>query len=194
MEETKNIIGSIAIALTFLGYLPYVRDTLKGKTKPHVYSWLIWASISVIVFALQLSDGAGLGAFVTLTAVIVAYTIFFLSLRAGKKDITRSDTVFLILALIALLIWLFAKQPVISTLLLTTIEVLAFLPTIRKSWNKPHSETLSFYLLNTIRFTLAILALQHYSIITTLYPTVWLLGNGLFSMLLILRRRQLIHK
>ena len=32
----KDILGFIAIALTFIGYVPYIRDTLQGKTRPHV--------------------------------------------------------------------------------------------------------------------------------------------------------------
>ncbi|MEK7571820.1 MAG: hypothetical protein AAB553_06110 [Patescibacteria group bacterium] len=193
MEDIKNTIGIIAISLTFFGYIPYIRDTLKGKTKPHIYSWFIWASIGAIAFALQLSGGAGIGGFVTLTAVIIACIIFILGLRSGKKDITKFDTLCLVFALLALLIWIFAKQPVFSAVLLTAIEVVAFIPTIRKSWNNPHSETLSFYLMNTLRFTLAIIALQNYSILTTLYPAVWLLGNGAFSIILIVRRKQLAN-
>jgi hypothetical protein len=190
MVEIKNIIGILAISLTFFGYIPYIRDTIKGKTRPHLYSWFLWATISAIAFALQVSAGAGIGAFVTLAAVIVTYIIFFLGLRNGKKDITLFDTIFLILTLISLVIWLFAKQPVTSIILLTTTEVLIFVPTLRKSWHSPRSETLSSYIMNTVRFTLAIFSLQHYSLVTTLYPLVWLLGNGLLSLVLIIRRRQ----
>jgi hypothetical protein len=189
MDEIKNLIGIIAIFLTFFGYVPYIKDTIKGKTHPHIYSWFLWATISAIAFALQISHGAGIGGFVTLAAALVCYVICFFGIRSGKKDITKSDTVFLILTLIALVIWLLAKQPVLSVILLSITEMLAFIPTIRKSWNKPLTETLSSYIMNTIRFTLGIIALQNYSIITSLYPVTWLLANGLFSILLIVRRK-----
>lgn len=192
MDEIKNLIGLVAIFLTFFGYIPYIKDTIKGKTHPHVYSWFLWASISAIAFALQISHGAGIGGFVTLAAAIVCYVICFFGIRSGIKDITKSDTVFLILTLIALVIWLFAKQPVFSVILLSVTEMLAFIPTIRKSWHKPHTETLSSYIMNTFRFTLGILALKQYSIITSLYPFTWLIANGLFSILLILRRKHII--
>jgi hypothetical protein len=191
MEEVKNIIGIIAVLLTFFGYVPYIRDTVKGKTTPHVFTWFLWSSISGIAFALQLSDGAGIGACVTLAAATVCFVIFLLGLRIGGKDITRSDVIFFILSIIALIVWLIAKQPVISVILLSLTEMLAFVPTIRKSWNKPYTETLSSYLMNTFRFTLGIIALQNYSIITALYPVSWLFANGIFSIILIIRRRQL---
>jgi hypothetical protein len=139
---------------------------------------------------LQVSGGAGAGSWVTLGAVIIAFVIFACGLRNGKKDITKSDTLFFILALIALLFWLLAKQPIISVILVTVIDLFGFAPTIRKSWNKPYSETLFTYQLNAFRHGLSVLALQKYSILTWLYPISWALANLIFSIILIVRRRQ----
>lgn len=190
MEDIKNIIGVIAILLTFIGYLPYIRDIFKGKTKPHIYSWFLWGFVTTIAFALQVCGGAGIGAYVTLAAALLCIVVFILGLRLkGKRDITLSDTLFFLLAFVALFLWLVAKQPVLSAILVTATDLLGFAPTIRKSWNNPHSETLSFYLLNSLRFLLAVIALQHYSIITALYPITWMFANGLFGILLIIRRR-----
>lgn len=191
MPEIKFIVGVIAVLLTFIGYIPYLRDTIKGKTKPHIYTWLLWSLVTSIAFSLQISDKAGIGSLVTLAAAIVCFIIFLFGLRIGKKDITLTDTIFFLLALVALVMWLFAKQPVIATIIVSATDMLAFAPTIRKSWNKPYSETLISYEINTLRFILAIFALQRYTIITSLYPITWVLANGLFSLLLIIRRKQL---
>ena len=193
--QIKNVIGIAAIVLTFVGYIPYFRDVIKGKTVPHVYSWSLWAFVTFIAFAIQVTGGGGIGAYVTLTASILCIAVFILgSAKPGKKDITKTDTIFFILALVALGFWLIAKQPVISAILITAIDLLAFAPTIRKSWNKPHTETLSFYSLNTIRFVLAVFALQTYTVATALYPIAWVFGNGLFALLLLIRRRHLHAK
>ncbi len=189
----KEAIGAIAVVLTFVGYAPYIRDTLRGKTHPHVYTWFLWGFVTAIAWSLQITDNAGPGSFVTLAAAIVCFAIFALGMRVGKKDITRSDTIFLVMALIALGIWLVAKQPVVSVILLSLTDMLAFVPTIRKSWNKPHTETLFSYEMNTFRFALAIVALHHYTIITSLYPISWLVANGLFSIFLVVRRKTLAH-
>ncbi|KKU87935.1 MAG: hypothetical protein UY16_C0016G0027 [Candidatus Gottesmanbacteria bacterium GW2011_GWA2_47_9] len=192
MLTIKYLIGVIAVLLTFVGYVPYIRDTIKGKTKPHVYSWFLWGFVTIIAFALQVSGNAGIGSLVTLAAALVSFVIFALGLRNGKKDITKADTAFFIAALIAIVIWVFAKQPVLSVILISTIEMLGFVPTVRKSWNKPHSETLFTYALNAFRHGLSIFALQRYSIVTWLYPVTWTLANGLFSIILLIRRRKLL--
>ena len=188
----KTILGIIAILLTFISFAPYIRDILKNTTKPHVYSWFLWAIITFISFALQLSDSAGIGSLVTLIVGLMCLVVLALSLiKKIQIKITKSDTLFLILSLISLILWLVAKQDILSSILVTIVGLLAFAPTIRKSWHHPHSESVSFYLLSTLRYILAILALNNYSIITILYPITWLTYNGLFALMLIIRRRQI---
>jgi hypothetical protein len=193
MLEIKTILSFLAIILAFVGYLPYFRDTIKGKTTPHIYTWFIWGLVTAIVFALQFSAGGGPGSWVSLAVVIISIIVFFLGLKNGKKDITKTDTLFFILSIVALLIWLVLKQPVISAVLVTIIDMLGFAPTIRKSWNKPYSETLFTYELGAFRHGLSFLALQHYNIITWLNPVSWIIGNTFFSIILIMRRRKLVR-
>lgn len=186
----KNILALIAVVLTFAGYIPYIRDTIKHKTTPHVYTWFVWGLVTSIAFCLQITHDAGPGAYVTLAAAIVTFIIFGFGLRQGSKNVTRTDLIFLVMSLLALILWLFAKKPVLSVLLVSAVDMLGFIPTIRKSWHKPHEETLISYMTNTFRFCLALLALDHYSIITTLYPATWVVANGAFSIYLITRRKQ----
>lgn len=188
----KDTLGIIAVLLTFVGYAPYIRDTVAGKTKPHIYTWFVWSFISFIAFALQVSDHAGPGAFVTLAAASVCGIIFVLGLRAGGgTNIKPVDTLFFLSALIATAFWLFAKQPLISVILLSLIDVLGFFPTVRKSWKQPHTETLFSYVLNTVRFGIALLALERYTVISSLYPWTWVVANGAFAVFLLVRRKQL---
>lgn len=191
MHEFKNLLGIIATTLVFIGYIPYLRDVIKGKTKPHLYSWFLWALVTTIAFALQVSGGAGSGAFVTLAAALMCFVVIVLGfIQKSKIKIVKMDTVFLILACISLGLWLIAKQPIFSAVLATIVDLFGFAPTIRKSWDNPHSETLSFYYLNTLRFGLAVVALQKYSIVTAFYPISWLIANGVFAVMLVIRRKQ----
>jgi len=185
----KLITGVSAIALTFVAYVPYFTDMLKGKTKPHTFSWLIWGIVTGIIFALQMSAGAGFGSLVTLAVAIASISIFILSLKNGNNNIEKIDVVFLILALLAIPLWIIVKQPVTSIVLLSAIDMLGFAPTVRKSWNKPHSETLSFYVISTFRHSLSVIALEKYNVITVLFPGIWVFANGLFALMLIARRK-----
>lgn len=191
MDTFKSIMGTLAVILTFIGYVPYLKDTIRGKTKPHVYSWFIWGFEAAIVFGLQMSQNAGPGAFVTLAASLISFTIATLGLKNGKKIIKPSDTLFFTLSIVALGCWLIAKQPLISTLLITSTGLLGFIPTVRKSWNQPYSETVSTYVINTVRHSITLLSLENYNLITYLYPAAWVALNGFFALMLIIRRKQL---
>lgn len=72
-----------------------MRDVLRGKTKPHIYTWFVCGLITIIIFALQMSDGAGPGDWVTLVAGSPSFAIFVLGMHPGDKNITKFDTLFL---------------------------------------------------------------------------------------------------
>ena len=87
--------------------------------------------------------------------------------------------------------WLIAEQPIVAVVLVVIADMLAFIPTIRKSWLHPYSETLSLYLTTTVRFVLALLAVENYTILSSLWIVAWIVANGLFSVMLVVRRREI---
>jgi len=189
--EIKTVISIIAILLLFIGYVPYIKDTIAGSTRPHIFSFILWSLTTFIIFALQLKSGAGVGAWVTFAIGLMMLFVLVLSFKNGKKDITFIDWVFLLIALAAIPIWLLAKQPIISIILLVLIDVLAFVPAMRKSWVDPWSETLILHALNVLRYVLATVALVELNFITGLSPIVSLIANIIFTGLLITRRKYL---
>lgn len=189
--DFKVIIALVSIAMTLVGYSYYFRDIFADKTKPHAFSWLVWASLTAIAFAGQLSDHAGPGAWVTLVTSAISFIIFGLALKKGEKDISKSDKLNLIAAGGALLLWFFTKDPLMSVIIITVVDFLGFLPTIRKSYKKPYEETLIHYVLAGLKFVLAIIALDNYTLVTWLYPASLVAANLFFVVMLIIRRKRL---
>lgn len=187
----KEAIGVIAVVLTFIAYIPYYRDILKGKTRPHIYSWSLWGLLTILLIALQIKGGAGPATWVTAAAGLLCIGVVFLSLKNGKKDITTSDTIVAILALLAIVFWLLIHQPVISITLVILADILAFIPTVRKSYHDPYAETLSLYVTNALRFILAFFAVEHYTYLSSSWIVAWVIGNTLLSILLVVRRNQI---
>jgi len=191
-ESFKSLLGAAAIVLTFVGYAPYLRDLIKQKIRPHIFSWLVWAIVTALIFALQISAGGGAGAYATLAVSILIVVVFLLSLRNGDRDIKRVDVIFLIAALLCIPLWLVVEQPVLSIILLSTVDMLGFAPTIRKSWKDPFSETLSLYVITAFRHALSVIALSEYNIVTMLFPLTWVFANAAFAVMLIARRRAVL--
>jgi hypothetical protein len=87
VSEIKIIAAVLAIAISFVAYVPYVVDMIRGRTKPHIYAWTSIFLITCVVGYLQLIGGAGVGALPTLLGASVYFLIILLSLRFGTKDI-----------------------------------------------------------------------------------------------------------
>lgn len=192
--DVKLLLAVIAIGMTAAGYFYYFRDIFADKTKPHAFTWLVWASLTTIAFAGQISDQGGAGAYVTLVTAIVSFAIFSLALFKGEKEITRSDWLSLGGAAAALALWFITDNPLTAILLVALVDFLGFVPTIRKSLHKPHEETLISYLLAGLKFILAIIALDNYSLVTVLYPASLVFANLLFVALLLSRRRKILTR
>lgn len=88
-------------------------------------------------------------------------------------------------------LWYFTKDPLLSVLLLSSINLFAIVPTIRKSWHTPYGETLVFYVLTVVRFALAIVATENFSFTTVLYPASCVVAQGVFITIVLYRRRLL---
>lgn len=188
--DYKNILGTVAVIVAFVSYIPYFRNIFAGKTKPHAFSWLVWCVLNAIAFAGQISDRGGAGAWAVGLTAAVMLVIFSLALTKGEKHITRSDWLCLIGAGLALVLWGITSEPLLSVILITVIDALGFIPTVRKSYHKPHQETLVTFLLSTVKYLLVVIALQNYSLVTALFPISLVVMNGLFVAMLLVRRRQ----
>jgi len=190
MLELKIILGTIAVIIALIGYVPYFRDIFLGKTKPHAYSWLVWGIITGIGFLGQILNKGGAGAWVTGITAIISFSIFFLALKNKEKNITLSDKLSLLGAFIAMLLWYLTSNPLGALILIILIDLFGFFPTIRKSYNKPNEETMITFFLNGLKFAIALFALESYSLITYLYPLYLTLANWTFVGMLIVRRMQ----
>lgn len=190
--DYKIVVAVISVLLTLIGYYFYFRDIKSHKTKPHAYSWLVWSILTSIAFFAQIKDGAGYGAWITAVSAVISFLVFFLAITGyGEKNITISDKLNLVAALFAIVPWLLTDSAVLSVILVTIIDFLGFVPTIRKSIIKPNEETLIHYFLAGLKFFLSIIALDNYTITTWLYPASLVIANWSFIILLLVRRKQI---
>ena len=61
----RTFLGIFAIVIGIYSYIPYFRDIVAGRTKPHAFSWFVWALLTGIAFFAQLHGKGGAGAWVT---------------------------------------------------------------------------------------------------------------------------------
>lgn len=168
----KDFIGALSLIVAFMSYLPYVRSMFAGKTKPHAFSWLVWGTVISITFFAQYTENAGAGSWATGLSACACLGIGIAALFRGEKNITKSDWLVFLVTLSAIPLWIITHDPFWSVVLVTGIDAAAYFPTFRKSYAKPDEEAASKYVLTAIKYLLSLVALENYSIVTTIYPFV----------------------
>jgi hypothetical protein len=190
--NVKQLLSVIAIGLTLFAYYPYIRSIIQGKTKPHVFSWVIWGTSTCIVFLAQLADEGGAGAWVIgFSGIISIYVAFLAYIKRSDSTITRIDWIFFILAMTSLPLWYLTSDPLWAVVILTTVDVMGFAPTIRRSYIRPFEEQLKFYVIMGVRNLVVISALENYSLTTVLFPATIAAVCLIFSLMVVYRRRVL---
>lgn len=185
----REFFSATAIILTFIAFIPYIRSIQQGKTIPHAFSWIIWASVTFIIFLAQLADKGGLGAWpIGVSGIITLYVAMLAYSKESDLTITTTDWLFFISALTAIPFWYFTSNPLWAVLILTTIDLLGFAPTFRKSYQYPYSEQLTFYAIIASRNIFSIFALENYSLTTLLFPAATALACILFIQMVSIRR------
>jgi hypothetical protein len=96
---------------------------------------------------------------------------------------------FFVSALSSLPLWYLTSDPLWAVVILTTVDVLGFGPTIRKAHRFPHSESVLFFALFAARNLLVIMALESYSVTTVLFPAAIAAACMLLMAMLTYRRR-----
>lgn len=186
--EYQVMLGIIATIVGLAGYVPYFKDIIKKRIKPHAFSWLIWGITQSLVFFAQTSEGAGAGAWAVGVPAVLIFAVFVVSIFRGEKEITRLDKASLLLALFGIALWAITTDPLWSVIIVTGVDVVGFVPTARKSYKRPNEEAVSVYVLAGISFFISLFALQSVNMTTFLYPASLVVTNTVFVTMVMIRR------
>lgn len=182
----KEAIAVIASLLAFVGNISYLKDVFRGRVHPHPYTWFIWSIVSLVTFFGQMQKGAGIGALPTGISEGFTIIIFIFSLKylfQGKvKHIRMMDNVFLAVALLGLIPWALTKDPTISVVIVVLIDIVAFIPALRKTWMHPDTEKPLLYEMNVTRHILTLFSLEAYNIATTFHSIAMVCTNSIMAL------------
>src|SRR5882724_2107965 len=184
----RDIFGLLSLTLAVVSYVPYIRSIFVANTKPHAFTWLVWGTVMAIAFVAQLSDKAGAGSWATGLSGAFCLSIGIIALFRGEKHITRGDWIAFVTTFLAIPLWVVTSDPLWSVLLVTGIDAVAYYPTFRKSYAKPDEELAFKYVLTVIRYLLSLLALEHYTVVTSVYQLVSIFMEAGIVVMLLWRR------
>lgn len=172
-----HILGVLAGVLALLAAIPYIRDIIRGRTKPNRVSWFIWVLLQAIALLSQLAEGGRDSVLLSGGDLIASAIILVLAFYKGESKWHWIDKAALLGAAVGLSIWYFFNQPVLALLITVFIDFCGVVPTLRKAYAEPYSETLSTWLIVGVGGVCSILAVGKFDRSLLLYPVYLTLAN-----------------
>lgn len=189
---TFYLFGEIATVITIVAYLPYILSILRNKTKPDRTTWFVLFLIGAITFIVYKSIGATTTLGVSLANVIGPFIVFILSIKFGEGWNKLSDFKYLFISCIAIVLWQLFESPLLGLIFNLTADLIAFIPTIKKSILEPWTEDILTWCLFVAGGVVNLLAIDQWTFSVALYPLYILSAEGLVAIILL--RAKLIKK
>ena len=145
-----GVFGIVAGVLQGLFYAPYIRDTVRGSTRPHRGTWAIWCALSLIVLASQRADGGRWSLLVVVAQFVGAATIWLLAIKRGVGGTSLLDLSLAAIATAGLIGWFAVGDPTLATLSVVVADAVAVLMMFPNTYSHPYSETLSAFVLSAL--------------------------------------------
>jgi hypothetical protein len=194
MTYTAPVLGVLAGVVGIADTIPYVRDTIRGSTRPHRGTWLIWSVLAIVVFLSQRADGATWSLIMAAAQAVLTSAVFLLSIRRGEGGLSPADVLMLTLAGGGVIGWIVADEPVIATACVVAADLIGAAMMVPKTYRDPGSETLATFALASLSGALATGAVGTLDPSLLLYPVYYCLANGALAVLIRQRRRRLASR
>ena len=184
------ILILISITLSLYGSYNYIHDTIKGTTRPNRVSQSLWAIAPLIGVGAAISSGADwmttirtfMAGFVPLIIVIASFAN-----KNGYWKTTKFDYFCGIFSIIALILWLVIDLPIYAVLLAALADFFAAIPTIKKSWTNPESETGIAYVMSLLSVLIILPTIKVFDIQNTAFQ-IYLLAVNIILIFVIYRK------
>ncbi len=179
----------LAAALSVFGSASYIRDTLRGTTSPHRVTWGLWALEGILAFIVEIQQHVGLASIMTLALGLIPLVVLLASFK-NPHAVWRIDAVDIscgVVSLAGLVFWAVVNEPTIALVSFVAADFIAALPTYRKSWSSPESETPRVFVMGAVNTGITLLTLKNFTTAGALFPGVIMLTDSILSVLILTR-------
>jgi len=147
MTEYLQYIVFVGMAVQLIGIASYIKETIKGNTKPNRVSWLMWAIAPIIASFAAMANGvewAVLPVFMSGFAPLLVFIASFVNKNSYWK-LERFDYLCGLFSVLALILWAMTKNATIAIAFAIASDGFASIPTVIKLWKYKETETVDAY-------------------------------------------------
>lgn len=148
MSQYLQYLVFIGVTAQFIGIASYIKETVKGNTKPNRITWLLWSIAPLIATFAALSNGVRLSVLPVFMAGFGPLLVFISSFVNKKSywKLEKFDYLCGLFSILALVLWAITKEPIVAIIFAILSDGFASVPTLVKSWHHPETETVSPFL------------------------------------------------
>ena len=161
----------------------YAFDTLKGRNQPNRVTWAMWTVVPMIAFAAQISQGVGLqsvftfaGGFGPLLVLIATFVNPKSYWRLTSFDLTCGS-----ISLAALALWAITGKGLVALVLSVVADFFAAVPTLKKSYRVPLSESGYPFLLGVVAALITLLTIKEWTLANSAFGVYVVFTDGLIA-------------
>lgn len=180
----------LSAIISIAGSATYIRDTIRGKTKPNRLSWGIWALAPLISVGAAISAGADLWAtsriFLAGFIPLIIFAASFVN-RQSYWKLTAFDFACGALSVAALIVWLVIDQPVLAVLFGALGDFFAAIPVIKKAWQYPETENGIIFITSLVAVLLVIPSIPEWNIVNSAFQ-IYLIAVNVMILIAIYRK------
>ncbi|HXK36234.1 MAG TPA: hypothetical protein VJ553_01510 [Candidatus Paceibacterota bacterium] len=137
-----SILAVSASVLNLTGYAWYIRDLVRGTTRPNVSSWMVWMGVTVVSVSSYVAATGDPVKSIFSWSILAAniITFFFIIRRARFSTLSRLDVWALCVGIAAAVAWAFTKSAWWGNMLIQIAIVTGGIPTYFSVWRNPSNE------------------------------------------------------
>lgn len=178
MIQYLVIIGAI---VSLYGIASYIKETIKGNTKPNRITWLMWSIAPLIAAVAAFSDGvrwATLPVFIAGFGPLLVFLASFINKKSYWK-LEKFDYLCGLCSFLALALWWITKEPIIAIVFAIASDAFAAIPTLIKSWKYPETETIDAYIAGLFSALTSFAAIKMWNFAEVAFPVYLVIVSSL---------------
>jgi hypothetical protein len=188
MTDVAPMLGVLAGLAGIADTIPYVRDIVRGTTRPHRGTWLIWGVLAIVVFLSQRADGASWSLIMAGSQALLTSVVFLLAIRHGEGGMSAPDVALIAMAGGGVIGWIVADEPAVAIAGVIVADLIATLMMTSKTYRDPASETLATFAFASLGGALGAGAVGALDPSLLAYPIYYCLANAAIALLIYSRR------
>jgi len=167
----------VGFAIGIFGNLSYAYYVLRGKVKPNRVTWGLWTLAPLMAFFAQVNEGVGLQSVMALGVGLGPLVVFIASFlnKSSYWKLGRWDYVYGVLAMLGLGLWWVTGDGLVAILFAIVADGLAAIPTIKKAYREPETESSLAFGLCTLSALIIMLTVDEWTIEEFSFPVYILL-------------------